>query len=350
MPHVTQFQPILPAILEACSAVAGDGERGPLQGPQLLEALHERSHFGAPDVSDLPASIISCTHTGQENRKTVPCSLPLRSIIQVSVLPQVFTTASLRVVTLACIMVLGVVMRGRWPHTEEFMHIVELVKLSPKTNTSSLTVSFFSARVDFYYDFAVFKCVSVRQPSFVSHSLRIPYGIVLRQVRRQLCRLVWHCSQVLMNQCVSWLLHGVLLDPYQEFFVQKNIDPIGERVLFKDSVHCVRETRGGDGPQSLLGMGPVRYFFFLFGLVSPPLFSARVLEKVSGIVWPADVPRLTGCHNRIRFACCEHRLPSRPKADYSYKRAMNFEDTQDQGTRTWRVSLNVPSRYRNIAG
>ncbi|CAN0154421.1 unnamed protein product [Scytosiphon promiscuus] len=45
-------------------------------------------------------------------------------------------------------------------------------------------------------------------------------------VRRRLCRLVWHCSQVLINQCASWLLHGLLVDPYGEFFVQKSVDPI----------------------------------------------------------------------------------------------------------------------------
>lgn len=32
-------------------AVAGDGDSGLLKGPQLLEALNERSNFGAPDVS-----------------------------------------------------------------------------------------------------------------------------------------------------------------------------------------------------------------------------------------------------------------------------------------------------------
>eukprot|EP00752_Nemacystus_decipiens_P015142 g13489.t1 len=45
-------------------------------------------------------------------------------------------------------------------------------------------------------------------------------------VRRRLCRLVWHCRQVLINQCSSWLLHGLLVDPFEEFFVQKNLDPV----------------------------------------------------------------------------------------------------------------------------
>ncbi|CAN0380189.1 unnamed protein product, partial [Ectocarpus sp. 13 AM-2016] len=49
------------------------------------------------------------------------------------------------------------------------------------------------------------------------------------QVRRRLRRIVWHCSQVLINQCASWLLHGLLVDPCEEFFVQKNFDPTCEQ-------------------------------------------------------------------------------------------------------------------------
>lgn len=49
--HRFQYQSILPAIAEACAALNGDGDSGALRGPQLLEALHERSHFGGPDVS-----------------------------------------------------------------------------------------------------------------------------------------------------------------------------------------------------------------------------------------------------------------------------------------------------------
>lgn len=33
-------------------AVAGDREQGRLKGSQVLEILHERSHFGAPDVGN----------------------------------------------------------------------------------------------------------------------------------------------------------------------------------------------------------------------------------------------------------------------------------------------------------
>lgn len=40
---------------------------------------------------------------------------------------------------------------------------------------------------------------------------------------------MWHCCQVLINQCASWLLHGLLVDPYHEFFIQKNVDPICKR-------------------------------------------------------------------------------------------------------------------------
>lgn len=36
---------------EACAAVDGEGGSEALRGARLLEALHERSHFGAPDVS-----------------------------------------------------------------------------------------------------------------------------------------------------------------------------------------------------------------------------------------------------------------------------------------------------------
>lgn len=47
-----QYQAVLPAVAEACFAVAGEGEKGMLKGAQVLEMLHERSHFGAPDVSE----------------------------------------------------------------------------------------------------------------------------------------------------------------------------------------------------------------------------------------------------------------------------------------------------------
>eukprot|EP00904_Undaria_pinnatifida_P009331 jgi/Undpi1/5528/HiC_scaffold_2.g00805.m2 len=95
---VREYTSVLPAVAEACVAVTGDQGRGRLKGPQLLEILHERSHFGAPDV------------------------------------------------------------------------------------------------------------------------------------RQRLRRLVWYCSQVLMNQCVSWLLHGLVVDPCNEFFVQKNAQPNGGSV------------------------------------------------------------------------------------------------------------------------
>lgn len=78
---------------------------------------------------------------------------------------------------------------------------------------------------------------------------------------------MWHCSQVLLNQCVSWLLHGLLLDPFQEFFVQKNVDPIGERQTYVatkakgfdalghdvKSTPQLRGTRGGGVDKSRVG-------------------------------------------------------------------------------------------------
>ena len=33
-------------------------------------------------------------------------------------------------------------------------------------------------------------------------------------------RLQLHCHQVLFNQLISWLAHGVLMDPHHEFFIQ----------------------------------------------------------------------------------------------------------------------------------
>lgn len=52
-PFFFQYQSILPAIAEACAAVTQNGDSEALKGPQLLEALHERSHFGGPDVSHI---------------------------------------------------------------------------------------------------------------------------------------------------------------------------------------------------------------------------------------------------------------------------------------------------------
>lgn len=50
---VPQYTSILPAVAEACVAATADRERGRLKGAQVLEILHERSHFGAPDVGNM---------------------------------------------------------------------------------------------------------------------------------------------------------------------------------------------------------------------------------------------------------------------------------------------------------
>lgn len=47
-----QYQAVLPAVAEACFLVSESEGGGRLKGAQMIEALHERSHFGAPDVSD----------------------------------------------------------------------------------------------------------------------------------------------------------------------------------------------------------------------------------------------------------------------------------------------------------
>ncbi|CAM9656754.1 unnamed protein product, partial [Choristocarpus tenellus] len=41
-------------------------------------------------------------------------------------------------------------------------------------------------------------------------------------VRCRFERLLWHCTQVLLNQIMSWVLHGLLVDPFSEFFIQQN--------------------------------------------------------------------------------------------------------------------------------
>ena len=62
---VPQYTSVLPAVVEACVAVTEDGERGRLKGAQVLEVLHERSNFGAPDVGNIwqaalsPESVLS---------------------------------------------------------------------------------------------------------------------------------------------------------------------------------------------------------------------------------------------------------------------------------------------------
>lgn len=34
-------------------------------------------------------------------------------------------------------------------------------------------------------------------------------------------RLLWHGHQVMYNQLASWMVYGVLQDPYSEFFIQR---------------------------------------------------------------------------------------------------------------------------------
>ncbi|CAN0112703.1 unnamed protein product, partial [Phaeothamnion confervicola] len=41
-------------------------------------------------------------------------------------------------------------------------------------------------------------------------------------VRASVERLTKCCLQVWYNQSVAWLLHGILMDPYEEYFVQRN--------------------------------------------------------------------------------------------------------------------------------
>mmetsp|Transcript_31424 Transcript_31424/g.61248 ORF Transcript_31424/g.61248 Transcript_31424/m.61248 type:complete len:913 (-) Transcript_31424:71-2809(-) len=40
-------------------------------------------------------------------------------------------------------------------------------------------------------------------------------------VKKCFSRLLFHCHKVFFNQLTSWLVHGLLTDPYQEFFVQR---------------------------------------------------------------------------------------------------------------------------------
>ncbi|PNW88207.1 hypothetical protein CHLRE_01g019150v5 [Chlamydomonas reinhardtii] len=47
----------------------------------------------------------------------------------------------------------------------------------------------------------------------------------LPAVRQALGRLLWHCNQVLMQQLAAWMLHGMLQDPNQEFFIQPRAQP-----------------------------------------------------------------------------------------------------------------------------
>lgn len=54
-----QYTSVLPAVVEACVAVTGDRERSQLKGAQVLEILHERSHFGAPDVGNIRHAALS---------------------------------------------------------------------------------------------------------------------------------------------------------------------------------------------------------------------------------------------------------------------------------------------------
>jgi hypothetical protein len=34
-------------------------------------------------------------------------------------------------------------------------------------------------------------------------------------------RLLFHCHKVFFNQVSSWLVHGLITDPFHEFFVQR---------------------------------------------------------------------------------------------------------------------------------
>lgn len=39
-------------------------------------------------------------------------------------------------------------------------------------------------------------------------------------------RLLWHCNQVFLGQLTSWMVHGILMDPFSEFFVTNSaLDP-----------------------------------------------------------------------------------------------------------------------------
>lgn len=51
-------------------------------------------------------------------------------------------------------------------------------------------------------------------------------------------RLLWHCNQVLYKQLSAWMVHGLLLDRTQEFFIRENNQdsPESSTGLLEDAV------------------------------------------------------------------------------------------------------------------
>jgi len=59
-------------------------------------------------------------------------------------------------------------------------------------------------------------------------------------------RLLWHCNQVLVNQVASWVVHGVLMDPHGEFFIQPSASaPPRQRRRTSDTGGAAAAANGG---------------------------------------------------------------------------------------------------------
>ncbi len=99
----------------------------------------------------------------------------------------------------------------------------------------ALGITFIQSRLKLWYNLlrAAYAtgnaCISADKGTAMLRELRKAASCGSGDVQKILLRLLWHCHQVLIRQVSAWCMHGELLDPFRELFIERVLLPAGEQ-------------------------------------------------------------------------------------------------------------------------